>query len=268
MLSRLIDSSLSWVSEVVRWAELIRNLATRDVEIRYKHSILGLYWAIINPLVTAGIFGFVFGVVFHASSKPIPYAVFLISGITVWNLFANGVISATSSVTGNSALLAKVYFPRIVLPTASVLARLIDMGFSLLVLVIVTAAYGVSVHPSALLIVPILMIELLFTLGFGCITAALNVLYRDVSQLVVLLLMVWMYLTPVMYAIDTLPHALKTLILIDPMGAIIQSLRDVIYIGYISDPVSLVLAAGWSLAVLVFGLWVFSRVEPVFAEVM
>lgn len=108
----------------------------RDVETRYKHSLLGLYWAIINPLVTAAIFGFVFGVIFHATSKPIPYVVYLLSGLTFWNFFTNGLMSATVSVSGNAALLAKIYFPRVVLPTASILARLIDLGFSALVLVV------------------------------------------------------------------------------------------------------------------------------------
>lgn len=268
MLSDLADSRVRWLANMARQIELVKNLATRDVEVRYKHSILGLYWAIINPLVTAAVFGFVFGVIFHATSKPIPYAVFLISGITFWNLFANGVISATTSVTGNAALLAKVYFPRTVLPTAAVFARAIDMGFSVLVLAIVTAAYHVPVHFSMVLVLPILIIEFMFTLGFGFITAALNVLYRDVAQLVVLLLMVWMYLTPVMYAVNTLPHVMRSMILFDPMGAIIQGLRDAIYLGYVSNPLSLVVAAGWALATLVFGMWIFSKIEPLFAEVM
>ena len=122
------------------WFELTRNLAVRDVEIRYKHSLLGLYWALINPLITAAIFAFVFGVILHATSKPLPYVVFLLTGLTFWNLFGNGLTSATLSVTGSAALLAKLYFPRVVLPTASVLARLIDFAFSAIVLITVIAA--------------------------------------------------------------------------------------------------------------------------------
>ena len=119
-----------WAS-LALWLELIRNLAVRDVETRYKHSLLGLYWAIVNPLVTAAIFSFVFGVLFKAgdSTKPIPYVVFVVTGLTFWNFFGNGVGSATTSITGSASLLAKIYFPRVVMPTAAVLARLIDFGF-------------------------------------------------------------------------------------------------------------------------------------------
>ena len=122
-----------WLSLRI-WLELIRNLAVRDVETRYKHSLLGLYWAIINPLVMALIFSFLFTVIFHASSKPIPYVVFLLTGLTFWNLFANSLMSATGSIAGNAALLSKLYFPRVVIPTAAVMARFIDFLFSVFAL--------------------------------------------------------------------------------------------------------------------------------------
>lgn len=264
----LWDRAKRRVLSLILWAELIRNLAVRDVETRYKHSLLGLYWAIINPLTTAGIFGFVFGVIFHASSKPIPYVVFLLTGLTFWNFFANGVMSATSSISGNAALLAKIYFPRVVLPTASVLARFIDFLFSLLVLAVFVALYRVPVHWGALWVLPVLGMEMLFTLGIGYMVAALNVLYRDVNQLVGLLLMVWMYFSPVMYAITTIPAGLRTVLLLNPMGGILQAERDLIFTGHLQDPTYLWSAATWTAFVFVAGLALFKRIEPVFSEVM
>jgi ABC-type polysaccharide/polyol phosphate export permease len=258
---------LRWQSLGV-WLELMRNLAVRDVEVRYKHSLLGLYWAIINPLVTAAIFGFVFGVIFHASSKPIPYVVFLLTGLTFWNFFANGVMSATTSVSGNAALLAKIYFPRVVLPTAAVLARLIDFAFSAFVLLVFILIYRVPVHWTAVFILPFLGLQVLFTLGVGYVVAALNVLYRDMSQLMGLVLMMWMYFSPVMYAATTLSPSLQAPLYVNPMGAILQAERDLIFTGSLTHPVYLWISLTWTAFFFVGGLTVFKRIEPLFAEVM
>lgn len=258
---------LRWES-LVLWMELVRNLATRDVEIRYKHSLLGLYWAILNPLITSAIFGFVFGVVLHANSKPIPYVVFLVAGLTFWNLFANAVVSATGSVTGNAALLAKVYFPRIILPTAAVFARIIDFGFSLIVFVLVDVVYRTPIHVTAIFVVPLLLLEVLFALGVGYIVAALNVLYRDMSQLIGLVLMVWMYFSPVMYALSSLSSAVQTPLLVNPMGAMLEAQRDLIFLGRLTEPAYLWISVMWTLFTFVAGLSLFKRVEPLFAEVL
>lgn len=251
------------------WLELIRNLAVRDVETRYKHSLLGLYWALINPLVTAGIYGFVFGIIFHArASNSVPYVVFLLTGLTFWNLFANGVMSATNSISGNAALLAKLYFPRVVLPTAAILARLIDFGFSLVVLLVFILIYRVPLHWTALFLIPLLVLQTVFTMGIGYMAAALNVLYRDVNQLVGLLLMVWMYLSPVMYAVSGVPDSLKNVLLLNPMGAMLLAERDVIFSGTLAYPEVLWVAGAWTAFVFLAGLTLFKRLEPLFAEVM
>lgn len=250
------------------WIELIRNLAVRDVEIRYKHSLLGLYWALINPLLTAGIYGFVFGVIMHASSGSVPYVVFLIMGLTFWNIFNNGVMSATVSVTGSASLLAKIYFPRIVLPTAAVAARLIDFLFSFIILAILLVVYRVPVFLSGVWVLPILGLQLLFTLGISYLTASLNVLYRDVSQLTALLLMVWMWLSPVLYQIATLPNWVQSILLINPMGAFLQAERDLLFSGHLTVTPYLWAAGAWSFFVFVAGIALFKRIEPLFAEVM
>lgn len=250
------------------WVELIRNLAVRDVEIRYKHSLLGLYWALVNPLLTAGIYAFVFGVIMHSSSGSVPYVVFLMMGLTFWNIFNNGVMSATVSVTGSASLLAKIYFPRIVLPTASVAARLIDFLFSLVILVVLIVVYRVPVYLSGLWVLPILGVQLLFTLGISYFVASLNVLYRDVSQLTGLLLMMWMWLSPVIYAVNALPNWVQSILLINPMGAFLQSERDLVFSGQLTGAPYLWAAAIWSIFVFIAGIALFKRIEPLFSEVM
>ena len=257
----------TWQRRAV-WLELMRNLAVRDIEIRYKHSLLGLYWALINPLLTAGIYGFVFGVIFHAGSGKIPYVVFLFTGLTFWNIFANGIMSATSSVSTNASLVAKIYFPRVILPTAAVLARLIDFAFSVVVLAIVTAIFRTGVTVWLLAVPLLVVVQLGMTLGLGYMTAALNVLYRDISQLIGLVLMIWLYLSPVMYAASSASPNLRRLLLLNPMGAILEAERNLIFLGYITDWPYLIAAVAWSIIFFVVGRMVFRRIEPLFAEVL
>lgn len=254
--------------DLSRWMELTKNLAVRDVETRYKRSLLGLYWALINPLVIAAIYGFVFGVIFHTTSKPIPYPVYLITGITFWNLFANGLMSATSSVSGNASLLAKLYFPRVVLPTAAILARLIDFLFSVVILLAFILIYHVPVHWTSLWLIPLLVLQLSFTFGIGYIVAALNVLYRDMNQLIGLVIMIWIYFAPVMYSITIASPTIKDVLLINPMGAIIQAERDVIFTGHLTEPIFLWIAMAWTALALLGGLVLFKKTEPLFSEVM
>lgn len=251
------------------WIELIRNLAVRDVETRYKHSILGLYWAIINPLLSAFIYSFVFGTLLHSgTSDGQPFVVFILTGFTFWNLFANGLLSASGSVTGSAALLAKLYFPRVVLPTAAVLARMIDFLFSLAVLAVFIAGYGVAVHWTLVFLAPLLLLELVFAWGLGFLISALNVLYRDVTQLLNLVLMVWIWLAPVMVAVNGRAEWLQSLFLLDPMGGIIQAERDMLFTGHLTSPVSLWSAIAWTLFVFFAGLSLFKRIEPAFSEVL
>ena len=251
------------------WLELVRNLAVRDVETRYKHSLLGLYWALINPLLMAAIYSFVFGTILHTgSSAGQPYVVFLLTGLTFWNLFANGMMSAATSVTGSAALLAKLYFPRVVLPTASVLARLIDFLFSLSILAVFIAAYRIPIHWTLFWLVPVLLIELTFALGMAYLVAALNVLYRDMTQIIGLVLMIWVWVSPVMIAVNGHAAWIEAVFLLNPVGGIIQAERDLLFTGHLTSGPSLWSAAAWALFIFFAGLTAFKRVEPLFAEVM
>ena len=193
---------------------------------------------------------------------------YLITGITFWNLFANGLMSATSSVSGNASLLAKLYFPRVVLPTAAILARLIDFLFSVVILLAFILIYHVPVHWTSLWLIPLLVLQLSFTFGIGYIVAALNVLYRDMNQLIGLVIMIWIYFAPVMYSITIASPTIKDVLLINPMGAIIQAERDVIFTGHLTEPIFLWIAMAWTALALLGGLVLFKRTEPLFSEVM
>lgn len=273
-VTQFADSPPRWAAirnhwRIIRvWVELTRNLAVRDVQTRYKHSMLGLYWAIINPLLNAAIFTFVFQVIFKTKSPHIPYIVFFISGMTAWTFFANALTSATTSVTGSAALLAKLYFPRTVLPTAAVLARLIDLAFSAIIVLFFTLLFQVHVYWTALFIIPLLALQTVFTLGVAYLLSALNVLFRDMTQLIGLVLMIWMYLSPVIYPARELPSSLQSILLANPVGALIEAERNLLYTGHLTQAPYLWMAAAWAGFVFLLGLSVFTRLEPLFAEVM
>ena len=260
--------SVRRLDELTVWGELVRNLAVRDVEMRYKHAMFGLYWAIINPLITAAIYTFVFTEIFRVNTGSVPYVVFLLTGLTFWGLFANGINSAINSITGNAPLVAKVYFPRIVLPTATVLARLIDFWFSLLVLGVFILIYRTPIHWTAFWIVPILGLQILMTLGVSYLVAAANVLYRDVAQLTGLVLTIWMWLSPVLYSIEHVKPELRTFLLANPMGALLQAERDLLFGGHIVNVASVWTAGAGACGAFALGILVFKHIEPVFAEVM
>lgn len=253
----------------VRYRDLVLGLALRDVKMRYQLSVLGLYWAILNPLFIALIWSFVFAHMFRATGiEGVPYVVFVFCGLTFWNLFANSLLTASSSLTGNASLLSKLYFPRVILPTASVLARLVDFGFSLIVLAIFMASYHIRPGPYTWWIPLLLVVELFFTLGMAYLVASLNVLYRDVSQMVGVLLLLWMYLSPIFYTLELLPKEIQKYFFINAVGELVSMQSLLVLGGPMFKFPALGIAALISLGVFVLGLVVFHRLEPLFAEVM
>lgn len=254
---------------VRRYYDLVMGLALRDVKMRYQLSILGLYWAVLNPLLMALVWSFVFAKIFRAQGiEGVPYVVFLFCGITFWNLFANSLMSAVNCLTGNASLLAKLYFPRIILPIASVMARVVDFGFSLIVLVILMMLNKVHPGPRWWLVPFFVVIQLIFTLGMAYIVAALNVLYRDVSQILSILLMFWMYMSPVLYVIEQVPANLRKYFLFNPIGQLINMETGAVLGSGEVDLNSLGITLAIVLGVYILGYVVFRYLEPTFAEVM
>lgn len=251
------------------YRDLLVSLAWRDVRTRYQLSILGLYWAVINPLLMAVIWSFVFSRIFHANSmQDVPYVVFLFCGLTFWNLFANSLVTATTALTGNASLLSKLYFPRLILPTAGVLARLVDFAFSLLVLAILLWYYHVQPAGQLWVMVFMLLVELIYALGLSYIVSSLNVLYRDVAQIVNILLMIWMYLSPVFYVLNQVPPAVRRYFAFNTIGLLVDLQRNQLLAGAPVSAHQLMVTLIPALLVFLAG-WLFFRwLEPLFAEVM
>ncbi|WP_242868745.1 ABC transporter permease [Desulfotomaculum copahuensis] len=257
------------ISKFRLYLNLTFALAWRDVRVRYQLSILGLYWAIINPLLMAIIWAFVFSHIFRAASlNNVPYVVFLFCGLTYWNLFGNSLSTATTSLTGNAMLLSKQYFPRLILPTAAVLARVVDFFFSLLVLGLLMWYFHLSPNWNLWMLLPLLVIELFYTLGFAYIVSSLNVLYRDMAQLVSIVLMFWMYLSPVFYVLQQVPEKARRYFMYNTIGLLVDAQRNIFLAGTPVNWHQVLVSFLISLAVLIAGWTLFRWLEPLFAEVM
>jgi ABC-type polysaccharide/polyol phosphate export permease len=250
------------------WArrELIGTLAMRDVRARYQQSILGAYWTVLNPLITAAVFTVVFSIIAQVPVGDTPYAVFVLSGLVPWSLFANSLLNATNSLVGMAGLLTKVAFPREVLPLAAILARLLDFVVSLAVLLVIMAWYRRPVYWTLLLLPIPLAVELTFLLGLGLLLSAANLFYRDVSQLLGVALSLWIFLTPVAYPLDRVPSSIRGLIQWNPMTPVVNGFHDLVIDGRLPTAGPLLESAAVSVVTFILGYAIFKWLEPLFAE--
>lgn len=264
-----IEEKEKLYSKFVRYLDLVNTLAMRDVKMRYQLSILGLYWAILNPFLVAIIWSIVFNKIFRFQGiEGVPYIIFIFCGITFWNLFANSLTTAVNSLTGNASLLSKLYFPRLILPSASVMARVVDFLFSFAVLCILMLVYHVTPGQRFYWLPLLLLIQLIFTLGMAYIVSSLNVIYRDISQILGLVLMLWLYVSPILYTMQQVPEHIRKYFMYNPIGELVYMGTNILIGNGEIDLLALIVATFMSVGVFVCGLILFRYLEPVFAEVM
>jgi lipopolysaccharide transport system permease protein len=256
------------LSSVWRFRDLLLALASRDVKLRYKQTALGAVWVVLQPLMGAGVFSFVFGKVAHLDSDHRNYFLFSFAGLLGWNLF-NGTVSKSSTcLVGNSQLISKIFFPRLVLPLSSVPSSLIDFSVAALMMVVLMFIFQTT-PTAALLLVPVwLTLLLMLAVGIGLWAAALTVSYRDVQYLLPVFLNLLMYASPVAYSISNQPRHIQLIYDINPLSPILEGLRWSL-IGT-EAPIfgAAIYSAIVSVAVLVVGAFVFKRMERKFADVI
>jgi lipopolysaccharide transport system permease protein len=247
--------------------ELLYLLAWRDVKVRYKQTALGALWAVIQPVLTMVVFSLIFGRVGDVPSDGVTYPVFSLAGLVVWTYFSNGLIQSSSSLVNNVPLVTKVYFPRILLPAAALLAGLVDFAISLGVLAVVMISYGVA-PPARIVLAPaMVLIAIAATLGVSAGLGALNVRYRDVRYVLPFLSQLWLFLTPVAYPASLVSEPWHTLMGLNPLAGAVEGFRWCV-IGTDSNPAGLVVVSAVSSIVLLFaGLLYFVRAERSFADV-
>jgi lipopolysaccharide transport system permease protein len=256
------------LGELLRHRELLLFLTWRDVTVRYKQTVLGALWAVLQPALTMVVFTVLFGTLARFPSEGAPYAVFSYAGLLPWVYFQNGVTHAGNSVVANARLVTKVYFPRIFLPMASTVAAVLDYAIALGLLAVLMVAYGIA--PSAeLLVLPLLLpLSFLAATGVGMGLGALNVRYRDVRYVTPFLLQIWMFLTPVIYPMSMVPERFRWLAALNPMSGIVEAHRAAVLPEKAVDWTALAVAAAGSAALFALGALYFKRVERTFADVI
>lgn len=259
-------NGIEW-RELYRYRELFYFFTWRDVKIKYKQTVLGFLWAILQPLLMMTIFTFFFGRALNIPSQNLPYPVYVFSGLLMWNFFSTGLTSASNSMINNASIIKKIYFPRIIIPVSSVLVALFDFLMAFILLVAILIFYHQPVSLEAVLCWPLaLLLTIVATLGLGSWLAALNVKYRDFRYVIPFLVQVLFFLTPVLYPLSLLKNPILQFLLVSsPMYAAVELFRLPLT-GVAPDLSFLLISIASGLVLLVLGIWYFKRTEEFFAD--
>jgi len=267
----VIQPSQSWrllsLKDLWAYRELLFFLTWRDVKVRYKQTALGAAWAILQPLFMMVIFTIFFGRLAGVDSGGIPYPLFALAGLVPWTFFSNAITQSGNSLVGSSHLITKVYFPRLIVPAAAMLAGLVDFALAFGLFVVMMVYYSV-VPTMHLLFLPVLiLLTALFALGVGTWFSALNVKYRDVRFALPFLIQIWLFVSSVILPSSALPQKYRLLLMLNPMSGIIEGYRSSLF-GLPFDWTAISVASAITVAVLGYAIYSFSRVERSFADII
>ena len=264
-----IETRKAWVSLNLRdlWAyrELLYFLMWRDIKVRYKQTVLGAAWAVIQPLTTMIIFTYFFGKLARVPTDGVPYPVFCYTALLLWTFFSNAVTHAANSLIGNSNLITKVYFPRLIIPSAAVGAGLLDFAIASVLLVGLLVYYDFAVTWRYLMIFPLVFLTTLLALGVGIWFSALNIRYRDVRYALPFLIQVWFFVSPIIYPSSLVPEEFRWVLHLNPLTGLIEFFRAALF-GRDLPWLALGYVAGLSVIVLAYASYAFRRMERSFAE--
>lgn len=267
-----IRPASGWVAvdfgELWRYRELLGFLAWRDISVRYKQTVLGAAWAIIQPLFSMIVFTLFFGKLAKIPSDGLPYPVFSYAALLPWTYFATAMSSSSNSLVGSQNLLTKVYFPRLTIPFASVLPALLDFAIAFVVLLGMMVWYGIAPTANIIWLPVFLLLALVTALGVGLWLSALNAIYRDVRYVVPFMVQFWMFASPVTYPASMVPEQWRSLYGLNPMVGVIEGFRwSLLGSGQAPGPMMLVSTAA-SVVLLISGLYYFKRMERSFADII
>jgi lipopolysaccharide transport system permease protein len=254
--------------ELWAYRELLYFLTWRDVKVRYKQTVLGVAWAMLQPVLAMILFTIVFGHVAKISSSGIPYPIFAYSALVPWYFFATSAQSASNSLVGNTQLVTKVYFPRIFLVASPVLGAAVDFALAFLILVGLMVYYGIAPSIGVVALPGFFLLAAATATGLGAWLAALNVKYRDVRFVVPFLLQLLLFATPIVYSIDALRELWRTLFGVNPMAGVVLGFRWALAGGAPPPGLTVLVSVVSGLVVLAAGLLYFARTEKTFADVI
>ena len=268
----VIQPSRGWLSlglkEIWSYRELLYFLIWRDVKVRYKQTALGAAWAIIQPFFTMIVFSLFFGGLAKVPSDGVPYPIFSFTALVPWTFFANGLSLSANSLVSSAQLVSKVYFPRLIVPSATVFSGLIDFALAFVVLIGMMLVYGI-VPTARIVFLPIfLLLALIASLGAGLWLSAINVQFRDVKYVVPFLTQFWLFITPIAYASSLLSEPWRTLYGLNPMAGVVEGFRWAL-LNTNTDPSGITIMSGVaSVLMLITGAFYFRRMERTFADVV
>lgn len=250
------------------YRELVYFMIWRDIKVRYKQTLLGATWAIIQPVMTMLVFNFLFGTVAKVPTDGVPYPIFSYTALLPWGLFVGALNQASRSLTSNHNMITKIYFPRLVLPVASVLAGLVDFAISFVILIGLMIYYKVTPTWNAVWALPLfLLLAIVAALGVALWLSAINVKYRDVNYALPFLTQFWLFVTPVAYSAKVISEKWQLVYSLNPMAGVVNGFRwALLGSGTGPDSLSLWISVGISILVLITGLFYFRGMEKTFAD--
>jgi lipopolysaccharide transport system permease protein len=268
----IIEPSTGWVSlklgELWEYRELLYFLTWRDIKVRYKQTILGAAWAIIQPFFTMVVFSLFFGRLAGVPSDGIPYPIFSYAALVPWQFFANGLTQASNSLVGSANMIRKVYFPRLTMPIATVFSGVVDFTLAFIVLLGMMFFYGVTPTGKVLWLPFFLLLALVTSLGVGLWLSAMNVQFRDVRYTVPFITQFWLFATPIAYPSSLLSEPWRTLYGINPMVGVVEGFRWAL-LGTDTAPGPIIIVSSIAaLILLISGAFYFRRMEKTFADVV
>lgn len=253
---------------LMRYQELLVSLSMRDVKVRYKQSLFGIVWAVLQPFMLMVVFSIVFSLFVKVKTPGMPYAVFSYVALVPWTYFSRGLTNGVMSLIANSVLVTKIYFPRELFPLAALVSGFIDFAVSAVIFVGMLVFFHIGVGFALLWTPLIVLVQMALMLGLMLLLSAANVFYRDVYQTTPFLLQLWLYITPVIYPLSLVPARFHLLFALNPMTGLVDAYRRVILQNRAPDPRLFTYAAVVSLVLLVLGYAFFKKVELQFADVI
>ncbi len=256
------------IKELIQYRDLFVFLVIRDIKVKYKQTVLGGLWAVIQPFFLMVVFTLFFGKLAKIPSDGIPYPIFNFTAMIAWTYFSGAINTSSNSIVGSGSLISKVYFPRIIIPLTSVIAGLLDFSLAFIVLIGMMLYY--NMYPSLLILAlpGLIILMMLIASGVGMLLAALNAKYRDIRYTIPFLVQFWMFATPIVYPASMIPEKYRMIYALNPMTGVIEGFRSVL-LGRTAFPIEMVLmSAVISLGVFILGLTYFKQVERYFADVI
>lgn len=252
------------IKEIYSYRHMLYTLVKQDIRGRYKGSVLGFLWTLLNPLFMLLVYSIVFSIVFRNDIEN--YPIYLFICLMPWNCFQNSIFNGTSCVSNNASILKKVYFPREILPLATVISNIINYLFSAVIIFIALIVSGVGISWTALFLPVILMVQAIFTLGIIFFLSSVNVYLRDVQYMMNPIMMIWMYATPILYSVSMVPEKYQKIYMLNPMTRLMVAYQDILYNKTLPDLKSLGITILIAITVLVLGYLSFAKLQRRFAE--